>query len=113
MLFFQIPMSLKPKLPPIEEISRTDSNMGISSEWVKIVVHSYQAMDKFNLPRVIWARKDWSLKELHWEVFRYFRDLFVRWLSDYKEHGNSARASHAPNYRKPGQKDLLTYDLLI
>jgi hypothetical protein len=62
---------------------------------------------------VIWARKDWTLKELHWNVFRYFRDLFIRWLHDYKEHGNSARASQAPNYRKPGHKELLTYDQLM
>jgi hypothetical protein len=41
MLFFQIPSELNPKLPPIEEISKTDSNMGISTDWVKIVVHSY------------------------------------------------------------------------
>lgn len=67
-------------------------------------------MDKFNLPRVFWARKDWTLKEMHWRVFEYFRDLFVRWLHDYKEHGNSARSSQAPNYRKPGHKELLSYD---
>lgn len=41
MLFFQIPKSLNPKLPPIEEISKTDSNMGISTDWVKIVIHSF------------------------------------------------------------------------
>ena len=88
-----MPKELNPKLPPIEEISKTDSNMGLSADWVKIVVHSFQGYEKFNLPRVIWARKDWSLKQLHWNVFLYFRDLFVRWLHDYKEHGSSARST--------------------
>ena len=41
MLFFQIPEELNPKLPAIEEISRLDTNMGISTDWVKIVVHSF------------------------------------------------------------------------
>lgn len=95
MLFFQMPDTpdFKPKLPPIEEISKTDSNMGVGANWVKIVVHSFQGYEKFNLPRVIWARKEWTLKELHWHVFRYFRDLFVRWLLDFKEQGSSARST--------------------
>lgn len=84
--------------------------MGISNDWVKIVVHSYQSMERFNLPRVIWARKDWTLKELHWNVFRYFRDLFVRWLHDFKENGNSNKSSQPPNYKIPGSKDTLNYD---
>ena len=100
-------------MPSIEEISKTDSNMGISTDWVKIIVHSYQSMEKFNLPRLIWARKDWTLKELHWNVFKYFRDLFTRWLSDFKEHGNSNRSSQPPNYKKPGTKDQITYDMFL
>lgn len=113
MLFFQMPHELNNKLPPIEEISRTDSNMGVSLDWVKIVLHSFQGYEKFNLPRVIWARKDWTLKELHWNVFRYFRDLFVRWLQDFKDQGTSVRSTQQPVYRKPGSKEVLTYDSLM
>jgi hypothetical protein len=113
MLFFQMPKELNPQLPPIEEISRTDSNMGVGPDWVKIVVHSFQRYEKFNLPRVIWVRKEWTLKELHWNVFRYFRDLFVRWLLDFKENGSSARSGQKPMYRKPGSNEALTYDSLM
>lgn len=113
MLFFQMPKELNPQLPPIEEISRTDSNMGVGPDWVKIVLHSFQRYEKFNLPRVIWVRKDWTLKELHWNVFRYFRDLFVRWLLDFKENGSSARSNQKPMYRKPGSNEALTYDSLM
>lgn len=104
MLFFQLPMSLNPRLPPIEEISRTDSNMGVGPDWVKVCVHSFQRYEKFNLPRVIWVKKEWTLKELHWNVFGYFRDLFVRWLRDYKEHGQSARCNQNPVNRRQGSK---------
>lgn len=87
--------------------------MGIDSNWVKIVVHSFQGFDKFNLPRMIWARKDWTLKQLHWNVFAYFQDLFVRWLQDYKDQGSSLRSTQKPVYRRPGSKEILTYDMLI
>lgn len=93
MLFYSIPKDLKPKLPPVEKISKTDSNMGISSDWVKIVVHICQGTDKYNLPRVIWARKDWNLKELHMQVFKYFLDLFVRWFKEYKEKKESTKST--------------------
>jgi hypothetical protein len=112
-LFFQIPEVLKPSLPPIEQLSKTDSNMGVDSNWVKIVVHSFQGFDKFNLPRMFWARKDWTLKQLHWNVFLYFHDLFVRWLQDYKDQGSSLRSTQKPIYRRPGSKEILTYDVLV
>lgn len=113
MLFYQIPKELKPKLPAIENLSKTDSNMGISTDWVKIVVHIYQSNDKFNLPRVIWARKDWTLKELHMQVFKYFLDLLVRWFKDFKENNDSNKSSQKPVYRKPGSKQVLDYDSLV
>jgi len=50
----------------------------------------------FNLPRVIWARKNWKLQELHWHVFKYFRDLFVRWYKDYKDKGESDKSNKSP-----------------
>ena len=112
-LFFQIPEVLKPSLPPIEQLSKTDSNMGVDSNWVKIVVHSFQGSEKFNLPRMFWARKDWTLKQLHWNVFAYFHDLFVRWLQDYKDQGSSLRSTQKPIYRRPGSEEILTYDVLV
>jgi hypothetical protein len=113
MLFFQLPEELKPSLPPIEEISKTDSNMGIDNAWVKVVLHSYCGYEKFNLPRVLWIRKEWKLKQLHYEVFKYFRDLFVRWLKEIKDTGSSQRSAQSPKYKKPGSKEALNYDSLM
>lgn len=62
---------------------------------------------------MIWIRKDWTLKELHWNVFRYYRDLFVRWLFDFKERGSSQRSHQKPIYKKPGTSETLTYDALV
>lgn len=59
--------------------------MGISVDWTKIVVHIFLGADKTNLPRVLWVKKGWTLIELHMQIFKHFRDLFVRWFLDYKE----------------------------
>ena len=65
MLCYQIPEFLNPKLPPLEKINQTDSNYGISDEWSKFAVHFYldsPQREKFNLPRIFWAKKTWTLK---------------------------------------------------
>tara|TARA_B110000285_G_C15092412_1_gene599869 strand:- start:1065 stop:1208 length:144 start_codon:yes stop_codon:yes gene_type:complete len=38
-----------------------------------------------NLPRVFWAKKSWTLKELHLNFFDYFKDILVRWLKEVQE----------------------------
>jgi hypothetical protein len=51
---------------PLGTIKKDDSNMGISSEWTKIILHIYRGMQgTSNLPRIFWAKKSWTLKELH------------------------------------------------
>ena len=42
-----------------------------------------------NLPRIIWARKNWTLKQLHVEFFDLFKDLLLRWFKDFKENGDN------------------------
>ncbi len=44
-----------------------------------------------------------KLQELHWHVFRYFRDLFTRWYKDYKEKGESERSNKSPQYKRADQ----------
>ena len=39
LLLFEIPKELNPKLPPITQIKKDDSNYGIDQDWVKICVH--------------------------------------------------------------------------
>lgn len=41
----------------------------------------------------MWARKDWTLKELHQRVFEYYRDIFVRWYKEIAEKGSSDRST--------------------
>lgn len=113
MLFQQIPKELNPKLLPIEEISKTDSNMGISSDWTKIVIHIFLGSEKTNLPRVLWVKKAWTLIELHMEIFKHFRDLFVRWFLDYKENNEQKKSSQHPNYKIPGTNEAIDYDKLV
>lgn len=42
LLLMEIPMSLKPKLPPMEQLNKYDSNYGIDDDWVKICYHIRQ-----------------------------------------------------------------------
>ena len=68
-------------MPPVEATSNTDSNYGIDDKWVKIVIHFSQSgtYDGFNLPRIFWANKEWTLKELHHHYFDHHKDLFSKW----------------------------------
>ena len=38
-----------------------------------------------NLPRVFWAKKSWTLTELHVNFLDYFKDILVRWLKEVQE----------------------------
>jgi len=79
-LLFGIPRELNPKLPPIEQIKKDDSNNGIDPSWTKICISILkQGEGLLNLPRFMWIKKSWTLKELHLRFFDYFKDLFVRW----------------------------------
>lgn len=100
-------------LPP-ERINSEDSNNGIDSAWTKIVIHQLkEGSGHFNLPRVIWARKDWTLQELHQRVFEYYRDIFVRWYREIAEKGSSDRSTKIPSFSKAGSNVPFDYQGLM
>jgi hypothetical protein len=113
MLLYEIPPVLSPQLPPLTKISKTDSNHGIDSDWCKIAVHFLKDVDFFNLPRVFWAKKSWTLKELHHEFFRYMRYLFYEWYKDVSV-GDCPmqKCQQAPPYINPETQTLLDFDSL-
>ena len=96
-LLHEIPDYLNPKMLPLGTITKTDSNMGIDAEWTKIVFHIYiegnYRSELVNLPRIFWAKKSWTLKELHLNFFDYFKDILRRWFKDIAERGNSERCT--------------------
>ena len=93
LLLFEIPEELKPKLPAIEQIKKDDSNYGIDAAWVQVPIHIYRVQTGLlNLPRFIWIRKDWTLKQAHLEFFKYTKDLLVRWYQEIKKEGMSQRS---------------------
>jgi hypothetical protein len=61
LLMFEIPSVLKPKMPPLTQIKKDDSNYGIDSEWTKVAIHIFKEHAHLNLPRFIWVRKSWTL----------------------------------------------------
>lgn len=75
--------------------------MGIDSEWTKICVHMLKDNGSFNLPRIIYAKKSWTLKQLHIEFYREYRDIFYRWFKDIKETGKTEKSRYEPKYLHP------------
>lgn len=49
-----------------------------------------------NLPRIIWVKKSWSLKRLHLEFFKLFKNLAFRFFE--KIQAGEARKSHRFKY---------------
>ena len=41
-MLFQIPKVLKPKLLPLEQLRKDDSNNGIDSNWIKICINFFK-----------------------------------------------------------------------
>ena len=70
---FEIPKELNPKLPPIEQIKKDDSNHGIDKNWMKVCINYFNQNEwgVKHLPRIFWVMKSWTLKELHHQVLSY------------------------------------------
>lgn len=111
-MVYQLPSALKPQLPPPMQVNKYDSNYGIDNNWVKLTMHIQKddTVGHFNLPRVVWVRKDWTLKEMHWNIFNHYRELFLRWYRDIAEKGSSERNAREPQYY--WNDKLLTKDTL-
>ena len=85
-LLYEINPALEPQLPSSELSSKSDSNYSISEDWTKTVLYmmtaqrnqysSYVTIKPNNIPRIMWINKNWSLYEVHLEVFRFFRHSF-------------------------------------
>mmetsp|Transcript_38637 Transcript_38637/g.58801 ORF Transcript_38637/g.58801 Transcript_38637/m.58801 type:complete len:332 (-) Transcript_38637:391-1386(-) len=110
MLLYQIPKELNPKLPAPGCTGAEDSNYGVDPEWVKVCFHIHKdgQHDLFNLPRFFWAKKSWTLKEMHHQMFLYLRDILVKWYEDVAEKGESDKSKQKPAYRHPTTGEVLT-----
>ena len=88
--------------------------MGIDKEWTKIALHIHRGPQGVsNLPRIFWAKKAWTLKELHIHFFDYIKDLMRRWLKDLKDEEVSNKCNSPMPY-KHNDEDLTldTYESL-
>lgn len=108
-MLFEIPKALNPKLPPITQIKKDDSNYGIDSDWTKVVVHIFKDNQLLNLARMIWVRKSWTLKQMHIGFFDQYKNLLIRWYKDIDEKGSSDRSRCSPLYKHPETGDTLDY----
>lgn len=111
-LLIELPKELNPSLPPITQVSKVDSNYGIDSEWVKIPIH-YHKTQYMQLPRFMWAKKSWNLKELHQRFYNEHKDLFYRWLKETSEEGYSDKCKSKPSYKNPNGSGTIDYSSFL
>jgi len=77
---YDIDKNLNPQMPPIEQIrKRDDSNHGIEPTWTKLAINMYHGSSLCNLPRFMWVQKSTTLKELHLQIFDYFKRVLYEW----------------------------------
>jgi len=76
-----------------------------------VLYHIFQEQrGLLNLPRVVYVKKSWTLRELHIRFFETVKDLMIRWLKDYKDDEASSRCRQDPKYKNPDTGEALTYD---
>ena len=112
-LLMEIPKELNPKFPPLTQIKKDDSNNGVSDEWVKIPIHFYKNYGFFGLVRFMWAKKSWTLKELHINFYNHHKDLFYRWLKEIAENGSSDKCKAKFLYKHPETGNTLDYSAFL
>ena len=88
-ILYQINPLLNPKLPLLEQANKTDNNYGVGEEWTKQVIYikkyqksqysSFNSLIFVNIPRVMWVNKNWSLKQLHFEIYKFMKKMFLMW----------------------------------
>ena len=75
---------------------------------MKMCINVYKDNNKLlNLPRFIWIKKSWTLKELHMNYFEAYRDIFVRW---YRE--EAGQSKYKPMYKHPDTMEPLNFETL-
>jgi len=95
MVCYQIFKELDPKLSLAspEKCNNSDNNHGLGEEWVKMVVtirypdkltynyhSSYTSYKSFPVPRILYFKRSWSMKEVHFKLFTFFRKVFKNWV---------------------------------
>lgn len=114
-MLFEIPKHLNPKVIPLNQIKKDDSNYGIDTEWTKMVLHVYKGGDLLNLARIIWVKKSSTLLELHKQFFHEFKNVIFGYYKDLETHGKSDKYKGDLNplpYAHPETGELLTYTML-
>ena len=85
MLLYEIDPILNPALP-LDEI-KCDNFYDVSQDYTLVILDlsSWRigltiAERYFKLPRMLWMKKSWNMKEVHKYVFKYIREVLSEWL---------------------------------
>ena len=112
-MYYHIPKKLQPSLENIDPEMPFDQNHKVAAKWVKVcllISKNFEALDKcgherFNLPRILWLKKTWSLAKVHHVVYKHFRQLFVNWMNEpMAKDGKTAKCKTEATYYLPQTK---------
>ena len=87
-MFYQIDPELQPSMPT--RSAEDDNLYNVPDDYtpLQLLIQNWQK-EKYTrgherqakvIPRLLWVRKSWTLKELHHYVFKYLKQVFVNWL---------------------------------
>jgi len=91
MVCYEIPSELHAQvnLPVMEKCNNSDNNHGLGEEWTKLVISIkypekssysyYTSYNAFQVPRILYVKKSWTMQQVHLHFFVFFRKVFNNW----------------------------------
>lgn len=112
-LLYQTPPALNTAMPAAPHLS--DNNNGVDLEWTKLALNikQFQKLSYSNrltkdsfLPRMMWVRKDWTMKDLHIKVLQYIKHVIAEWI-DWKDPNTTKKPKEGS--KVDFRKDLINF----
>lgn len=82
-----------PRDEPVFSADKTDNNNGFDEKITKLVLENqiqnspnttkygyYVPKRDSTLPRLMWVEKAWTMSDLHFEIFKYLRQIIQEWM---------------------------------
>lgn len=58
-------------------------------------------MKYINIPRLTWINKNWTMKQVHHEIFNFLKGIISMWYENAKTSEAKAKGIMPPPFRKP------------
>lgn len=62
---------------------------------------SYITIKHINIPRLAWVNKNWTLKQVHHEIFNFFKAIIPIWYDAANTNEGKGKGILTPPFKKP------------